>query len=237
MAGAKTDIQRFTDFMRMSAPPPRPPAEIASTTNGCSVFAVIGRADCHTPTLKTSLHFHVALSRDVTLYSDLLLHNMGEGLQDDIIQGLANDRVFRTARLWGLGERMLFLHDGRTTDLIGAIEAHAGAASERNNVVAAYTALTEAEKQDRLNFLRTLCVGKQLSADYRMSSSELPLKIKVLSDGGSSLAVTATIRDVSAVKVRRSKYPGDVPVSVNVLDSGGTRLSITTTVSKTTGER
>ena len=50
---------------------------------------------------------------------------MGTGLADDITQGLATGDMFRTTPLWGVGQRLFFLHDGRTDDLLQAIEAHA----------------------------------------------------------------------------------------------------------------
>jgi CxxC motif-containing protein (DUF1111 family) len=87
---------------------------------------------------------------------------MGPGLADDIRQGEANGDEFRTAPLWGLGQRIFFLHDGRTTDLIEAIQAHKSAGnrrfgpSEANDVVDHFNALSETEKQDLLNYLRSL---------------------------------------------------------------------------------
>ena len=96
------------------------------------------------------------------LYSDLLLHRMGPRLADDIVQGAAGPDEFRTAPLWGLGQRIFLLHDGRTSDLVEAIEAHASAGkaqfppSEANAVIERYNALGKAEKQDLLNFLRSL---------------------------------------------------------------------------------
>ena len=63
-------------------------------------------------------------NKDVNLFSDLLLHEMGPGLADDIVQGVSDPDEFRTAPLWGLGQRIFFLHDGRTTDLMEAIQAH-----------------------------------------------------------------------------------------------------------------
>jgi CxxC motif-containing protein (DUF1111 family) len=98
----------------------------------------------------------------VNLYSDLLLHDMGSGLADGIAQGQAGPREFRTAPLWGLGQRIYFLHDGRTRDLVTAIKAHSGAglsdggASEADTVIGQFDALPESEKQDVLNFLRSL---------------------------------------------------------------------------------
>ena len=91
-----------------------------------------------------------------------LLHNLGPGLADDILQGNARGDEFRTAPLWGLGQRIFFLHDGRTTDLLEAIQAHASAGnqdfppSEANAVIANFNALSESGKQDILNFLRGL---------------------------------------------------------------------------------
>jgi hypothetical protein len=58
------------------------------------------------------------------LYSDLLIHDMGSDLADNITQGLAQGDMFRTTPLWGIGQRLFFLHDGRTSDLLAAIKAH-----------------------------------------------------------------------------------------------------------------
>jgi len=90
------------------------------------------------------------------LFSDLLVHDMGVGLTDGVSQGEAGPREFRSAPLWGLGKRVYFLHDGRTSDLISAILAHASAGSEANGVVANYMQLPEPQKQNLLNFLRSL---------------------------------------------------------------------------------
>ena len=69
---------------------------------------------------------------------------MGAGLQDQIAQGYAAGNEFRTAPLWGLGQRIFFLHDGRTTDLLEAIMAHSSAGSEANGVIANFKALSPA---------------------------------------------------------------------------------------------
>jgi CxxC motif-containing protein (DUF1111 family) len=101
-------------------------------------------------------------NQPANLYSDLMVHNMGPGLADDISQGAAGGDEFRTAPLWGLGQRIFLLHDGRTTDLIAAIRAHKSAGnvqyrgSEANLVIDRFNALPEAAKQDLLNFLRSL---------------------------------------------------------------------------------
>jgi CxxC motif-containing protein (DUF1111 family) len=157
-----SDIQRFADFMRLLAPP-QPAAPTASSLRGRELFGTIGCALCHTPVLSTGRTSSAALNeRPVALYSDLLLHHMGPGLADDIVQGVAGPDEFRTAPLWGLGQRLFFLHDGRTRDLIEAIQAHASRkdrgfpASEANAVVERYRALDSRQQQDLLNFLRSL---------------------------------------------------------------------------------
>jgi CxxC motif-containing protein (DUF1111 family) len=89
-------------------------------------------------------------------HSDFALHHMGTGLSDGIRQGAAGPDQFRTAPLWGLGQRLFFLHDGRTADLIQAIHAHNSSGSEANAVIHHFTALKASQVQDLLNFLRSL---------------------------------------------------------------------------------
>ena len=155
-----SDMQKFTFFMRMLAPPapsPDTPGGAASIGRGRSAFAQVGCALCHTPALRTGNATIAALrNRSAALYSDLLVHDMGVGLADGVSQGQAGPREFRTAPLWGLGQRLYFLHDGRTDDLVAAIRQHMSQGSEANAVVASYERLSEAQKQDLLNFLRSL---------------------------------------------------------------------------------
>ncbi len=98
----------------------------------------------------------------MNLFSDLVLHDMGPGLADGVSQGQAGPREFRTAPLWGLGQRIFFLHDGRTSDLLVAIRQHqsgssrTGDASEANAVISNFNGLSEQDKQHLLNFLRSL---------------------------------------------------------------------------------
>jgi len=73
-----------------------------------------------------------------------------------VVQGNAAGDEFRTAPLWGVGQRAFFLHDGRTSDLLQAILAHSSSGSEAVNVIGNFQALTGAQKQDILNFLRSL---------------------------------------------------------------------------------
>ena len=74
----------------------------------------------------------------------------------EFIRARAGPDQFRTAPLWGLGQKLYFLHDGRTTDLIQAIESHNSSGSEANLVVHKYNALKASQVQDLLNFLRSL---------------------------------------------------------------------------------
>jgi len=159
-------IEKFAFFMRLLAPPrpsPDTPGGAASIGRGRTTFVAIGCGLCHTPTLHTGASTVEALSdKAVHLFSDLLLHNMGPGLADEVSQGEAAGDEFRTSPLWGLGQRLFFLHDGRAANLIVAIRAHKSAgntqfkASEANAVVDRFYALTEPQKQDLLNFLRSL---------------------------------------------------------------------------------
>jgi CxxC motif-containing protein (DUF1111 family) len=151
-----SDTEKFAFFMRMLAPPV-PAPDTPSIVHGRSLFNQIGCALCHTPTLTTGTTAIVALNNQpVNLFSDLLLHHMGSGLADGIVQGGAGPDEFRTAPLWGLGQRIFFLHDGRTKDLLNAIMQHASLGSEARPVIRNFHLLTEPDKQDILNFLRSL---------------------------------------------------------------------------------
>jgi CxxC motif-containing protein (DUF1111 family) len=116
----------------------------------------------------------VLQNRPVNLFSDLLLHHMGVVLADNIIQGQAGPDEFRTTPLWGVGQRLFFLHDGRVSDLLEAIILHFAPAisavaatstttaspsypaSEANAVVLKFLALSKTDQQAVLDFLRSL---------------------------------------------------------------------------------
>jgi CxxC motif-containing protein (DUF1111 family) len=183
-----SDITNFALYMRMLAPPTPSttlPGGATSIANGNATFSKIGCSMCHTPALKTDNTAIAALgNQTAALYSDLALHKMGPGLADNILQGAAAGDEFRTAPLWGLGQRIFLLHDGRTSNLVQAIEDHASGGSagngngngrgnneasnnwgsgssqfgpsEANRVIANYNALTSSQQQDLLNFLRSL---------------------------------------------------------------------------------
>jgi CxxC motif-containing protein (DUF1111 family) len=159
-----SSVEKFALFMRYLAPPPPSsdtPGGAVSIGNGKRVFADVGCAACHTPTLQTAATGEAALrDQPVNLYSDLLVHDMGPALADGVTQGAAGPSEFRTSPLWGLGLRLFLLHDGRTSDLREAIAAHASTrgtrASSANAVIGNFSRLPENDKQDLLNFLRSL---------------------------------------------------------------------------------
>jgi len=163
-----SDTVGFTTFMRfLDAPAPSASGipgspSLASIQNGKSLFGQVHCDACHTPSLPTA---RSSLTggldrRNAALYSDLLVHNMGSALADQIAQGAASGNEFRTAPLWGVGQRVFFLHDGRATPrnggLLAAIQAHSSSGSEANAVIYTFNHLGESQKQDLLNFLRSL---------------------------------------------------------------------------------
>ena len=128
-----------------------------SVTHGYQVFVNIGCGLCHTPSLTsgpssiggiTGTLFHP--------FSDFQVHHMGTGLDDGVSQGEAGHDEFRSAPLWGVGQRIYLLHDGRTTDLVQAIKAHASSGSEANGVIQNYNKLSNSDAQALLNMLRGL---------------------------------------------------------------------------------
>ncbi|HKV77887.1 MAG TPA: di-heme oxidoredictase family protein [Candidatus Sulfotelmatobacter sp.] len=177
----------FTEFMRfVDAPQPVPLS--ASAQHGRELFTTVGCALCHAPSFKTrgtpspstpleeiGPHSVALRGQTVNLFSDLLVHHMGATLADNIVQGNAGPDEFRTTPLWGLGNRLFFLHDGRTNDLTVAIQDHFSrrfsdggdnpskdlhsytyGPSEANAVVERFNELSEEDKQAILNFLRSL---------------------------------------------------------------------------------
>lgn len=177
----------FSEFMRfVDAPQPAPLS--SSAARGKRLFKEVGCALCHTPSFTTPGTANptspaeeigaktVALrGKKVNLYSDLLVHHMGATLADNVVQGNAGPDEFRTTPLWGIGQRIYFLHDGRTSDLMTAIQDHFSfpgfdggdnpskdkdsqryGFSEANGTVHLFNNLPENDKQAVLDFLRSL---------------------------------------------------------------------------------
>ena len=150
------NVNSFANFMRFLAAP-TPVTSYGKVTSqqielGRSAFVKSGCDACHKPSMTTGNHLNAALSnKTVNLFSDLLVHDIGTG--DGISQGLADGSQFRTAPLWGVGQRLFFLHDGSAANLVEAINAHANEAAQ---VIRNYQGLTPTERQNLLNFLRSL---------------------------------------------------------------------------------
>jgi CxxC motif-containing protein (DUF1111 family) len=167
-AAVLSDVVAFSNFMRFLAPP-TPSAQgipgnpsAQSIANGQALFAQVHCSLCHTPTLQTGTSSFAAglNNQSAALYSDLLVHHMGSSLADNVSQGSAGPDEFRAAPLWGLGQRLFFLHDGRAASsnggLLNAIQDHAGSGSEANDVINLFQQLNSQQQQDLLNFLRSL---------------------------------------------------------------------------------
>ena len=154
--GEYADVQKFAFFMRYLDGPP-PAAGNPSTQRGGALFDSTGCTMCHTPALKTGDVYSKSLSQQtVNLYSDLATHRMGVGLADGVTQGGAASDEWRTAPLWGLGERLFLMHDGRSRDAVDAIRQHDSPGSEAHNVIRNFNLLRPDQQQDLVNFLRVL---------------------------------------------------------------------------------
>jgi CxxC motif-containing protein (DUF1111 family) len=161
-AQVPSDVVLFAEFMRLLAPPvpsPNSPGGSQSINAGSALFKSIGCAVCHTPSIRETQPSNVTASLgNATLraFSDFEIHHMGSGLADNVSQGGAGGDQFRTAPLWGLGQRIFFLHDGRTTNLMAAIAAHRSNGSEATQVTENFASLSNGQQQEVLNFLRSL---------------------------------------------------------------------------------
>lgn len=153
------EIQQVVFYVRALAPPE--PGEMTPLRlQGEAAFAEIGCARCHVPELHTGPHPVPALANQpVRLYSDLLLHDMGEGLSDGLPEGDADAREWRTAPLWGLrvmrdfldGDAFL-LHDGRARSVEEAILLHGGEAERSRD---AFAELDPAARAALLDFVES----------------------------------------------------------------------------------
>lgn len=144
-------------YLRMLAPP-SPGGMTPARERGEALFTEIGCASCHVPEYVTGASAIPVLSnRTVALYSDLLLHDLGEELADGRGDGGANGREWRTAPLWGLrvmrdflnGETFL-LHDGRAHSIAEAIELHGGEAAAAR---AAFRSLSASDAAALVDFV------------------------------------------------------------------------------------
>ncbi len=145
------------NYLRLLAPPAPGPAN-ATRERGSTLFTEAGCASCHVPELRTETNAVAALSnRSVLLYSDLLLHDMGDALADNRPDAGATGREWRTTPLWGLrllrqflnGEAFL-LHDGRARTIEEAVLLHGGEAQRARDM---FHALTPTDRAALIDFV------------------------------------------------------------------------------------
>ena len=148
-------------YVSTLAVPERRDAGKPEVARGEKVFAAIGCAACHRMTAKTGTHPTIAFLSDQTIhpFTDLLLHDMGDGLADGLHEGAVSGRMWRTAPLWGIGLVPLvnghenYLHDGRARGLAEAILWHGGEAEMAKD---RFRALPKPDRDALIAFLRSL---------------------------------------------------------------------------------
>jgi CxxC motif-containing protein (DUF1111 family) len=115
-------------------------------------------AVCHVPRLRTRDDYPVAelANVDAPVYSDLLLHDMGDDLADGLVEGSATEREWKTSPLTGLRFQSVYLHDGRARTVEEAILMHRGPGSEANASVDAFVALEAEDREALLAFVENL---------------------------------------------------------------------------------
>lgn len=154
-----TDLVLF--YINHIAVPARRNADDPDVIAGQRVFERIGCHQCHIPSFRTGAQTAAKANHNqqIAPYTDLLLHDMGEGLADHRPEGVANGREWRTAPLWGIGLTQLvsghrsYLHDGRARSLLEAILWHGGEAKTQRDAV---VALDRAEREQLLKFIESL---------------------------------------------------------------------------------
>jgi len=153
------EVESVIQYMRMLAPP-APGDPTASRVRGEALFTSARCAVCHIPTFRTGPdEIETLANRDVTLYSDLLLHDMGDGLADNRPDGDADGHEWRTAPLWGLrvareflNGQLFLLHDGRAHSVDEAIRLHGGEASGARD---AFLTMSAADQAALLDFVES----------------------------------------------------------------------------------
>ena len=144
----------------LKAPIPRNQND-AEVKEGKQIFINTGCAKCHTPQLQTGQSSIAALSnKTIFPYTDLLLHDMGHGLDDGYTEGNAKTYEWRTPALWGLGlsknsqgGQYFLMHDGRARSIEEAVLLHGG---EAQQIKMNYQQLTPEEKNKLIKFLESL---------------------------------------------------------------------------------
>ena len=158
---SSSTVANVVFYLKTLRAPSRREPDDPEVLGGEQVFEDIGCTTCHVPTLRTGRSEIAVLDRvDFHPYTDLLLHDMGPGLDDGYTEGIALTSEWRTPPLWGIGVqqnfqggRAFFLHDGRAESLEEAIELHGGEGAASRD---AFAALSPEDRARLLRFLRSL---------------------------------------------------------------------------------
>jgi CxxC motif-containing protein (DUF1111 family) len=147
----QSHIDRVSFYIRRIAIPKR----VGLTEQGAALFEQAACAACHVPALRTRATYPIAklANIDAPIYSDLLLHDMGDTLADGVTDGDASSRQWRTSPLIGLRFARTFLHDGRAHSVAEAVAAHDG---EGRGAAQAFQALSPADQRALLDFVEAL---------------------------------------------------------------------------------
>jgi CxxC motif-containing protein (DUF1111 family) len=147
-------VNAVADYMRLL----EIPARLTLVGPGKSLFTEVQCAVCHAPSLKTRADYPIATLAgiDAPVYTDLLLHNLGDNLADGLADESATSRTWKTAPLIGLRHLQGFLHDGRATTVEQAILAHEGPGSEANDTIARFKALSPDDRKALIAFVQSL---------------------------------------------------------------------------------
>jgi CxxC motif-containing protein (DUF1111 family) len=166
---ADTDLDHIQSYLRSLSPPPRRNFEDPDAIAGMAIFAAIGCSRCHVPNLVTSTTAELPELRGIAIqpFTDLLLHDMGDGLADDapVEEGTATGREWRTPPLWGNGTGTavmypaidafdpnnhpppggVYLHDGRARSITEAVLWHGGEAKPMHDAFVQLSATARAQ--------------------------------------------------------------------------------------------
>jgi CxxC motif-containing protein (DUF1111 family) len=149
-------VNATADYMRLIAIPAR--TEDAATADGVALFASTGCASCHAPSLHTRADWPIPALADIDapVFTDMLLHDMGDTFSDGLVDQDADPSEWRTAPLLGLRFLRTYLHDGRASSVADAITAHGAEGSEGAPSAAAYAALSETDRTTLLAYVESL---------------------------------------------------------------------------------
>ena len=134
------------------------PARTETAGDGPDLFEEIGCASCHVPSMRTSPDYPIDLLADIDapIFTDMLLHDMGDAAADGIEQYDAGSTEWRTPPLMGLRFLRNLMHDGRAKTVREAIEAHAGPGSEANSTIDNFETLSDDEKTALIAYVESL---------------------------------------------------------------------------------